>query len=152
MKKAPPYPAVLFSLATRVCLALGHDLLHAAIQRHQVGFYRQLRVFGQNLFAQRHQGFGVSLRFFFRHFAKVLAQHHFVGAAVAVVENHHLVNVVQADRHVQMLPERLVPGRKFVGYRPQRRAGQHDMVVLVFHATRGHEGFGFIYQAVVHTR
>ena len=132
--------------------AFRHDLLHAAIQRHQVGFYRQLRVFGQNLLAQRHQGFSVGLGFFIGHFAKVFAQYHFVSTTVAVVENHHFVDMVQADRHVQMLPERLVPGREFVGDGPQRRAGQHDMVVLVFHATRGHEGFGFIYQAVVHAR
>ena len=46
----------------------------------------------------------------------------FIGAAVAVVHDNNLVNIVELDRDIEMFPESFVPSRVFIRNGTQQSA------------------------------
>jgi hypothetical protein len=56
---------------------------------------------------------------FGRILGKIFAQDDLVGPAIAMIQDHDPVNLVEVNRHAEMIAKRLVPGRKLVGQRTQ---------------------------------
>ena len=80
----------------------------------------------------------------------VRAEGELVGPAVAVIDDDHLLDVVQLDRHVEVLPEGVVPVREGVADDAERRAGEDDVVIIVLEAPGVHERHEVVDEAIVH--
>src|SRR3990167_5340060 len=126
------------------------DLLDLAVQIHQGQLDLHVGVALLDRIAQGVKLLSVDRQFLVGRIDGLGAQKDLVGAAVAVVDHHDLVDVVEVDGDVHVGPEGLAPAGEFVGQSAQRGAGQDDVVVFVMEAVAFHIGDGVIGQAIVH--
>src|SRR5438874_8048209 len=118
-------------------LALDHADLHdAAIKIHQKSFDIEVRMSSLNGCGEPVQLPFVDNSFFLALLfggilRKVSSQQKFVRAAIAMVDDNHLMDVVKVDRGGKMLPESPAP----IPIRPvinaQRRACQNHIIVIL---------------------
>src|SRR5262249_10638493 len=78
-----------------------------------------------------------------------LAEDHPVGAAIAVVDYDDLVDIVEVDGDLNMVPERGTPCGELVVLGAEGGAGQHNLVVFPRHPASGHEAFRRAGEAVI---
>jgi hypothetical protein len=79
----------------------------------------------------------------------VLAESDLAGAAVAVIHQDHLLDVVQGLGDADVIPEGGIGRGKLVRHRGQRGAGQRDLVVIVGHMFAVKELHRIVHQPVV---
>src|SRR5579885_727426 len=100
------------STAQRADDTASGDDFDLAVERHQPELDEELRVALVDLGAQGPHLGRVQVELLLA--LEILAEDHLVGAAIAVVDDDDLADVVQVERDLDMLPEGLAPGGELV--------------------------------------
>src|SRR5262249_33682882 len=109
--------------------------LECAVQGHQPGFDAQLRMVSSELLAKLRQRVSVGLRLSRGVGDGRLPIGNLGGATVTMVDDNDLVDTVQLDRGIQVVPERLVPGLERGRHDADRRARNRELAVLASEMT-----------------
>ncbi|CDH47689.1 hypothetical protein BN874_90005 [Candidatus Contendobacter odensis Run_B_J11] len=103
-----------------------------------------------NLFRQIAQIFAMDTGFQRRILGKVRFQNYLVGAAIAMIQQDDLLDVMQIAGDLEVFPEGLIPVLEITGQRTQRSASQNHVIVLVGHAPAIHVANNVVHQPIIH--